>query len=49
MLEYAENPLERLSQLVPTPSRVKKGENVEADDGVGAWPFSVEVRLPKVV
>jgi hypothetical protein len=49
VLEYAENPLERLGQLVPTPSRVKKGEDVEADDGVGAWPFSVKERLPKVV
>ena len=49
MLKHAKNPLERLGQLVPTSPRVEQSEDVEGDNGVGAWPFSVKVGLPRMV
>ena len=48
VLEHAEHPLERVGQLVPAPHRVEEGEDVEADDGVGARPFGVKVGLPEI-
>jgi hypothetical protein len=48
VLEHAENPLKCLGKLVLTSPRVEQGEDVDADDGIGTWPFSVKVRLPKM-
>ena len=49
VLEHAKHPFERIGKLVPTPLGIEEGEDVDADYGVGTWPFGVEISLPEMV
>ena len=45
MLEQAEQPVESVGQLVPSPAGVEQSEDVQRSDRVDVWLFCIEVHL----
>lgn len=47
VLEQAEQPVERVGQLVPSAARVEESEDIERNDRIDVWSLCIEVGLPQ--